>query len=308
MARIDEELYDIKLRINEKKRLNSLLVNTKFQLEKLKEKREMLLKQLEKEEMDVKKLETVSFANLIHMIAGDRFDRLEKEKQEALSAKLKYDEVNAEVNNLSEEVIKLNSKLSGFGNVEGRYMELISAKEEMLGSGASDRIHQIYEEKADLKSREKELNEALDAGYELLSSLEQIEQNLSSASSWGTWDLLGGGFISNMAKHSEIDEARSGIEHVQSLLRRFQRELEDVGGSADINVDIGDFMTFADFFFDGLFVDWAVQSRINDAQGRVCDTIGRVSNIVDRLKYELSQVDNRLTGLEKERTEIIEKA
>ena len=307
MKRIDEELYDVKLKINEKKRLSNLLANTKSQLLELKAKRAMLLKQLKKEEMDVKKLEGLSLANFIHIVAGNKFGRLEKEKKEALSAKLKYDEVNAEVNNLSHEVAELNHKLSGLGNVEDMYMKLISKKEKMMISGESGRLHQILEEMADLKSMEKELSEALMAGHDLLNSLEQVRENLDSASSWGMWDIFGGGLISNMAKHSEIDRATSEIDHAQSLLRRFERELKDVG-AIDINIDIGNFMTFADFFFDGLLVDLAVQSKINDAQERVNDTIRKVDSITSTMKNELSQVKNKLTGLEKERIEIIEQA
>ena len=89
MNRIDEELYEVKLKINEKKRLSNLLTNTKSQLIELKAKRAMFLEQLKKEEMDVKKLKGLSLANFIHIVAGNKFGRLEKEKKEALSAKLK---------------------------------------------------------------------------------------------------------------------------------------------------------------------------------------------------------------------------
>lgn len=305
MDRIDEELYDAKLKINEKKRLNKLLENTNSQLKELKAKRDILLEQLRKEELDVKRLEGISLANFVHIIAGNKLDKLEKEKKEALSAKLKYDEAAAEVNNLSQEVIKLNHELSGLGNVEDRYMELINQKEKLMVSGESGKLHEILEQKADLKSMEKELSEALNAGADLLDSLNRVRKNLDSAGSWGMWDILGGGLISNIGKHSEIDKARSEIDYAQSLLRKFERELKDVG-FININIDIGSFMTFADFFFDGLLVDLAVQSGINNARDRVNDTISKVDSITSRMESELGVVINKLTGLEKERLEIIE--
>jgi hypothetical protein len=63
---------------------------------------------------------------------------------------------------------------------------------------------------------------------------------------WGTWDVIGGGLISTAVKHSRIDRARASAHQVQQLLRRFQRELGDVGATSDITIDIGSFATFAD--------------------------------------------------------------
>ena len=39
--------------------------------------------------------------------------------------------------------------------------------------------------------------------------------------------------------------------------------------TADLQVTVDSFLKFADFFFDGLFADWAVLDHINQAQSRV---------------------------------------
>ena len=49
-------------------------------------------------------------------------------------------------------------------------------------------------------------------------------------------------------------------------------------------VYIGEFATFADYFFDGLFADWYVQSRIHDAQDGVSEVRMRVLSALDRLE------------------------
>ena len=45
-------------------------------------------------------------------------------------------------------------------------------------------------------------------------------KNLNSAEGWGTWDLLGGGLISDLAKHSHIDDAKNDVANAQNLLRK----------------------------------------------------------------------------------------
>lgn len=53
-----------------------------------------------------------------------------------------------------------------------------------------------------------------------------------------------------------------------------------------INLDIetGDFLSFADWFFDNFFVDWMVQDRINKARDQVRDAIWKVENVMRELK------------------------
>ena len=106
---------------------------------------------------------------------------------------------------------------------------------------------------------EKEKREAIDAGYWAINSLKTARDNLNSAKNWGLLDMFGGGFFSTMLKHSKIDQARQNMEHTKYDLRNFSRELNDVNIACDLNINIGDFLSFADYFFDGFVADWMVQ-------------------------------------------------
>ncbi len=81
-----------------------------------------------------------------------------------------------------------------------------------------------------------------------------MRKHLDSAKGWGgIWDIMGGGLISNMAKHSAIDDANKAAHDFQYLLKSFEKELSDVNEFAEIELNISGFTTFADFFFDGFF-------------------------------------------------------
>ncbi len=75
---------------------------------------------------------------------------------------------------------------------------------------------------------EKEKREAADAGNRALRSLKAAQENLDSAKNWGIWDMLGGGFLSTMAKQSEMDRAKENLTKARSDLKNFSRELQDV--------------------------------------------------------------------------------
>lgn len=131
---------------------------------------------------------------------------------------------------------------------------------------------------------EKEKREAADAGNRALRSLKAAQENLSSAKNWGIWDMLGGGFISTMAKHSKMDRAKENLAKARSDLKSFSRELQDVNMACHLDIETGDFLSFADWFFDGFVVDWMVQDRINQASRQVEEAIHRVETILRQLQ------------------------
>lgn len=126
-----------------------------------------------------------------------------------------------------------------------------------------------------------EINEAIYAAEDALVYLRRAAQCLGGARNLGAWDLLGGGFLSTMLKHNKLDKARVEMENAQDALRRFARELRDV---EELNLDIDDFLTFADYFMDGFVADVMVQRRIRSAQAQVEEAIRQVEAIRETLE------------------------
>ena len=63
----------------------------------------------------------------------------------------------------------------------------------------------------------------------------------------------------------------------------FQNELRDIEDLQELDIRIGDFITFADFFWDGFLADILVQSRINDARTKIADAIRRTESVIGKL-------------------------
>ena len=137
---------------------------------------------------------------------------------------------------------------------------------------------------ADIINDRKEINEAIVAGDMALNSLYAAQEKLNSASNWGFADLFGGGLIINMIKHNKMDEASRCMENAKYNLKKFQKELSDINLSLDLRMEVGGFLSFADFFFDGLVADYLVQSKIEDARRQVADAINMISDILRTLR------------------------
>ena len=136
-------------------------------------------------------------------------------------------------------------------------------------------------------NRELEIREAIEAGERALDSLKDARGSLDSARGWGLFDLFGGGAISGFIKHSRIRDAKDSLYRAKVDLERFRDELDDVRDLQNMNIEIGDFLTFADFFFDGFLADIMVQSKIREAQDNLDDAIERVSVLLRNLRAGL---------------------
>ena len=131
---------------------------------------------------------------------------------------------------------------------------------------------------------DRERQEAIDAGERALDSLYGVRKELESAGNWGLLDMFGGGMFTTFVKHSKMNDAQRYMERAKRDLAAFSRELADV--SETLNINFGDFLTFADYFFDGFVADMMVQSRFRDAQRQVDDAIYRVESILSRLRNQ----------------------
>ena len=132
----------------------------------------------------------------------------------------------------------------------------------------------------------KEIQEAIQAANHALACLSQADAYLQSAKNWGLFDMLGGGALTTFFKHSKMDDARYEMERAKRALQGFRKELADVDQRLHLSLEIGDFLIFADYFFDGLIADWLVQSKIQDAKAQVENAIIQVRQIrEDLLRY-----------------------
>jgi hypothetical protein len=130
----------------------------------------------------------------------------------------------------------------------------------------------------------REIQEAIEAADVALEHLNRAKRSLSSASGWGLFDTLGGGFISGLIKHSKMNGAESEINAAKRALERFSKELRDVNGYSSIHIN--EFLTFGDLFCDGFLMDVLVQSQIGKAK-RECD---QAVEQVTRIRYDLENM------------------
>ena len=301
---INNQIYELSERLRAKEKLILQRDMLSKELDRKRMKKDSLYKELMKEKGDVEKLEGLSFSAIFLSLIGKKEDRLDKEREEVLVAELRYEESLETIRELDKELREIKNVLRDFSDVRNRYNKLIEEKERLLlkdDSPQGRRLREILDNINELKLDIKEVDEAIHAGLRAAAALNEMRDHLKSAQDWGVWDVLGGGIFVDMAKHSAIDKANEVSHKVQGLLKSFQKELSDVNEFTDLKVNISGFTTFADFFFDGFFVDWFVQSKIRNSLDSVDGAISKIDPILRDLRNSRNTLDNAL----REKEEVI---
>ena len=311
MREFDAELKDLRERIARLRRNMVRLETLRGQEAEALADAERLRRVWSAEQKDVEDLGRLSFASIAAKLSGCGEERLEREEAEACAARMKYDAAERQLAEIRQEIAGCEAELRADQGCEARFQQVLEEKREALklgNSAAAERIIALEERMAELQSRLRELEEARSAGEDVRRRLDQVLASLGSAENWGTWDVIGGGLLTDMMKYSRLDEAQHSMEQMQSALRRYRRELADVAA-----LHIGDFrpdgFTWTlDVLFDNIFFDWSVLEQISNSRDRVEDLRRQVGRTQGQLNLEFNQVCRERDAVCRELDHLVETA
>lgn len=290
---MNERLAELKEKGRKKEKWEKRQLQLKEELALLERTREDASRRLAAEEEDVKKLTGLSLSNLLYTVLGKKTEKLDQEQREVVEAKLKYDEADRAVQHTQEQIAAAEAQLKEVKFWKLDYDQVFEAKERKVLQENVE-LRTLAEEQATLSVQNKELDEALRAGRSVAHDLDQAIEKLRSAKNWGTYDMLGGGMISTHIKHGRLDDAMDHLYRAQNSLRHFEKELRDVGEQMPTQIEIGGFLKFSDYFFDGFIMDWIVQGKINDILQQVEDRNKQIQEILAELTTMKRKVEAEL--------------
>lgn len=298
----------------ERDRAKRRLDGAERQLQEASTTRDRLHKQLTKEQQDVVKLGRFSFMNKINEWTGKWDEKMEKEINEVAEAELSYNEAEKNVVDLRAEVGRLKSimKNPDFTYIDEEWADFLKEKIAWIrryDSVANATLHKIADERVVIRSMLREISEAEEAGANASRALDLALDKLDSAEGMSMWDtFLGGGMIVSALKYSEIDSSDDYVHRAQRALRHFKTELMDVQNvaSESFTINNNDIFTFTDMFFDNIFSDWMVHSRITEAKAKLNDVLREVRRVLDQLARKRDEMNHELEQLDVQESEVIE--
>jgi hypothetical protein len=247
--------------------------------------------QLASEKRDVEQLEGPGLAAFLRGLFVDRDVELDRERRELATAVLLHDEARAELAEAQERLPEVSASARELPEIRARLEHRLRELAAGPGGLAPDDAREL--QRIELGKLRRELDEAIQAAEAATRALEELLAALGTARTLGAVDLFGGGALVSMMKHGQIGTVRSRLATAQLKLRMLAREVEDLRETEITSLELSGLTEFVDVFFDNIFTDWSVQSRLELSSTQTREVKARVQ----RLQLDLRQ---RLRTMEEE--------
>lgn len=294
-----DELSLLQAQLTYKKRLEAMLSELKVQQTMLKEKVSRLEEKMKAERKDVDRLEGRSLTAFFYALTGQKEGKLDVERREYYAARMKYEVAARELKAVEQDIECTEEDLRDLSDCELRYVRVIEKKRiaiENAGTTVSRELLEKEQNLSFLRDQEQELEEAIEAGTTALRTANEVVLSLKHAESLGLFDVLGGGFLANMARQETLEDAQKNVEQLQIDLQKFNKELSDVKFRAQMQVGMDRLLKFADVFFDGLMMDMTVPDNIRQSHRMVDETRDQILGILRQLQTKLEEVRHKQTA------------
>ena len=265
-----------------------------------------LLKKYENESYDVRKMQTEGFSSFILKTIGKYEGRLEKEKQEEIQAKINYDRALADLDEIKQEKQALEIRLSSLHSLALKYESELKRRRNQIQQRLSESKGQQYQkyenEIKDTLAQITEVEEALHAANNVKLTAQSAAESLRSAESWSTAEIwLGGGIITHAYKYSHIDKAEACFNHLSSQIETLCKELEDVRELSSVSdfTHISSTQRAIDFWFDNIFTNWSVRSKVRENIDRVRLLQEQIYELEEKLNEKSNELNLHLIRMKR---------
>lgn len=251
--------------------------------------RRQLFEVFTKEKQDLYRLDQLTVSNVWRRLRGTQETQRTIEEEEAARAELKLREHEAMIDTLRRDRHQLYETWLPFDGLEAEWDALLREKERHLRMNPT--FHQELDALSDQQVEQEglliELKEAYSAGVEARKRIMSTLDHLERAHGWSTYDtFFGGGLIATSLKHEALDDSEQTMHFLQRALERFGRELQDITTlTAELNVERGSLLQFADYFLDDIISEWTLHGRINDS----LEQLRRLDRDIERLLTMLAE-------------------
>ncbi len=297
LENINKKIYEIEEKLKKKEKAYAELKQKEQELTEKQIRKKELRNILNKKERQIRRLESPGIIDLIFKRKG--ID-LQEELRQYDIIKSKYEDYKNSIADIEKDINFYKEQIGSFHSLESDYENLIKKRRNLILSKNDRRAHGLRDCLDKISEREqniKNAKESILACDRALSSLERAIRSLEGARSWGIWDIAGGGFLATAAKHSRINDMRREIKNAEKEMSALNASLSRFNLPPNMDVEIGAFATFADYFFDGLISDLFVQSKIKDSLNKLRDTYDKINRIQSALQTGIEDLNKELDNL-----------
>ena len=291
-----------------KRKVDLMLEDLQTQLTELEDETVYLYEAYLAEQEEAQRLEGESFSALLFRLLGKLGEKQELSRAELYAAAMKYETALHQQEEVQAHIAALLREQAEHADAEALFTAAFQEERRRLSAEEPQKAAELLaleQREAALEAEMHEAEEAFAVGRRVLAVIDAAAEALSDAENWSTFDLLGGGLIADMVKHERLEYAQGDICILQEQLRSYRTELADVSMDAEIRLEVGEFLRFADVFFDDIFSGITVLDHIVSAQRQLSRAEEQVLDVQHRLGESLEKFRGELEKLKTRREELV---
>ena len=291
------------------KRKEKNLIHLK-NIEKIIAQKEQLLSQLEKqvqeEERDIQKLESLNLYSIFQTILGDKEEQLEKERQEFLQAILQHKGCLKSLEALKADREKVSRSISGQFSVKSKLNKLLKEKERIIlhqKKPAFKKVLKYAERLSGHEAKKGEIRQCINVGNSIQNTLAKIREDFETLDNWhGGLDYKIG-----MRGRSQVRRIEKNIYKTNNQIELFREELLDLNDHFAIDYEylIQSISDFLRQLIDTLITDWVIQKQLTNSMNLLSRIFDKISLMRSMLDLEIKKTEEYIRLDKEEQQETI---
>lgn len=294
---INRQIIETRKALLERERILSVMASIDEQLAQERQKLPRLVTKKNIEFGDVQDLEDTTLKSIIYTLLRNRDLKLEQEAKEYLEAKLKLEKCQIRNASLEAHLAELEVCLIDLAESDDKLASLVSHQIELivkLNTPEAEKLATLADTMPQLQSKNKEYNEALVAGLEVVIGIANVlDVLLNGRNIWGIWKSRSYSF----STYNPIKQAIELSILVQPKLDRFQQELRDISLHFwyDPNMRTPKRLEEPVFIFE-LFHGLSFSDSVN--QSRMNKWVTHLQQLNKKIEVKLEMIENEIGFLE----------
>lgn len=266
------------------------------------------------EERDVARLKRPSLARLRAALGGPRDDALARQHAEAHEVRQRLAATETHLDEARREWAAALVRLGELATAPEAHRAVLADKERHLRASDDPRGLRLSALAAERELLNDELRALVAAGEAAETAQQALFEALggfSRASSLSAVDtFLGGGLITSLVKRSRMNQAGDAALDAEQCLAALRAKLAVLAEAEGRPVSVGPAVVgpvarVVDVWFDNVFTDYLVGSRIRTAQDNVARAIEMVREVQQRLWQRTAGARERLGAIDHERRAVL---
>ena len=210
-----------------------------------------------------------------------------KQKQEEISATLKYDMANGELDCMKGELGSMRNEMASLANAEVMYQNAYATKVKFIEENnlpAAGQIVELETKMIHLSSEQNVLRDAIDAGERIVHNASFLGEKLDDDMYWRVLEVFKENRVPWVIRRPRIEEVEDVVVGLHKSLSEMRTILSDACVSEDVKVVSKEFLEYSYIIYDLFSIDIMTNRKLDKTRKGLVIIVKQIAGIVENLK------------------------